>query len=278
MTGWQTHGGSGSAPDGSCDVHRSGAIELYFYDELGAVERDSVAGHLPACAVCRQAIHELEIIRAALAARPAVSAPLSGDWSGFIARLDSALADRPGADDAARVVALRPKVTVRRPYVTLFAMAALLALVTMSVLFVQRSRQAPSVDQRAEDRRAAATAAEFPNGDPANLSAVGREHLERSKLVLLGLANKDAGETSASDWNYERELATRLLSDTRLYRQTAEARGMTTLAGILRDLELVLLQTSMTEGTDPADLPQIQRAIRKRDLLHKMEMARTAGM
>jgi hypothetical protein len=46
----------------------------------------------------------------------------------------------------------------------------------------------------------------------------------------------------------------------------------------MRDLELILLQTSMTEQADPAALAQIQRAIRKRDLLQKMDVVRTTGI
>ena len=43
------------------------------------------------------------------------------------------------------------------------------------------------------------------------------------------------------------------------------------IAGVMRDLEIVLLQTSMTDEKDPAALPQIQRLIQKRDLLEKMD-------
>jgi hypothetical protein len=109
------------------------------------------------------------------------------------------------------------------------------------------------------------------------LAAVGQQHLDRSKLVLLGLASKDADGISA-EWDYERELASRLLDDTRLYRLVAEERGLTTMAGVMRDLEFVLLQASMTEGNDTAGLSQIQRAIHKRDLLQKMDVVRSAGI
>ena len=88
---------------------------------------------------------------------------------------------------------------------------------------------------------------------------------------MLGLATKDAGR---ADWEYERELAGTLLSDTRLYRVAAEERGMQSLAGVMRDLELVLLQTSMSEQQDAASLEQLQRLIRRRDLMTKMAIVR----
>jgi hypothetical protein len=104
------------------------------------------------------------------------------------------------------------------------------------------------------------------------------EHFERSKLVVLGLVTKEAQPGAPVDWTYERSLASSLLNDTRIYRLAAEDRGLTALAGVMRDLELVLLQTSFTDDKDPASLPQIQRLIRKRDLLGKMDVVTTTGL
>src|SRR5204863_8466035 len=76
----------------------------------------------------------------------------------------------------------------------------------------------------------------------AGFAALSEEHFERSKLVILGLATRDAGAVSPSDWAYERQLAGVRLDDTRLYKQAAQARGLGRLAGVMSDLELVLLQ------------------------------------
>jgi hypothetical protein len=46
----------------------------------------------------------------------------------------------------------------------------------------------------------------------------------------------------------------------------------------MRDLELVLLQASLTDGTDPSALPQLQRLIRRRDLIEKMDVVSTTGL
>jgi len=53
---------------------------------------------------------------------------------------------------------------------------------------------------------------------------------------------------------------------------------LTALAGVMRYLELVLLQTSLTDESDPDSLPQLQRLIRKRDLLEKMDVVTTTGL
>ena len=110
------------------------------------------------------------------------------------------------------------------------------------------------------------------------LEQISEQHLERSKLVVLGLATKNPSDATGENWDYERTLATSLLSDTRLYRQTCEERGMNSLADVLRDLELVLLQTSMSEASDAESLAQLQRLIRRRDLITKMDVVATAGL
>jgi hypothetical protein len=262
----------------TCDVLASGDVDLYFYDELPHGSRDRVSRHVDACRICRQALEEMGLIRQALAARPAVSAPESGDWSAFMSRLDTAVAIEARHPAAGGSHAVDVPANGRRSWTSAIAMAALLALVTLSVAFVARSRPdndrsvAPGVERAAIH----STPSQPAGDDTRGLTLVGQQHLDRSKLVLLGLANKDA-QAPGSDWNYERELASRLLVDTRLYRMAAEERGLDRLAGIMRDLELVLLQTSMAEEPDAESLEQIQRAIRKRDLLQKMDMVRTTG-
>jgi hypothetical protein len=266
----------------TCRVQGSAAIELYFYDELTAAERASVEQHFTACAECRRALDELAVIRTALDARPAVTAPAGGDWSGFMRRLDAALRAQgmpqsPGA--SRRVVAFGS-----RRFAAALAMAALIVFVTMTVLLVMRNRSAPIETQPSPAPAAAAArvppAAQAPGvaGADAALAQISEQHLERSKLVVLGLATKNPSDSTGSSWDYERTLASSLLSDTRLYRQTAEERGMQPLADVLRDLELVLLQTSMSETPDAESLAQLQRLIRRRDLITKMDVVATAGL
>jgi len=263
-----------------CAVQDAGTIELYFYGELQASDIASVEEHLRHCRDCSGALEELKVIRAALAARPDVSGPASGDWSWFMQRLDDAVRADP-------VVSLglpfkpRPAVVavVRRPFVGLLASAALLTLVAISVFFAsQAGRRSVESDDPLGTAEIVDMAASDAEPIQAGLAAVGARHFERSKLVVLGLAAKEPSAGQTSDWAYERELATSLLNDTRLYRMAAEQRGLTSLAGVMRDLELVLLQTSMAEATDESALPQIQRLIRKRGLVQKMDVVGTTGL
>jgi len=271
----------------SCGLHASGTdgemsgtIELYFYGELSPAERDACESHLAACELCRCALDELATIREALAARPAVSAPPNGDWSAFMSRLDRALEDEQSSS--------RPRLSApaKRPafehgsYAGYLAIAALLALVTMSVLFVMRSRSPEGANgtTRAEGQAPAGPIAADPEGERQAFAELSEEHFKRSKLVVLGLATKDAGRATSRDWNYERELASTLLPDTRMYRLAAEDRGLESLAGVMSDLEVVLLQTSLTDEADAASLAQIQRLIQKRDLLEKMDVVNHLGL
>lgn len=273
-----------------CDRQQAGDIELYFYGELPPAERSGVESHLRACGECRRAFDELSTIRSALAARPLVDAPPGGDWTGFMRRLDAAVKVDRHVDEAARGSGWPPRavpaVRVSRSarYAPYLATAALLTLVTSGLVFVSRSapRPAPSA--------ASAPASAPEPGAPTTLvpavperptdaafAALSEQHFERSKLVVLGLASKDAHQAREADWAYERGLATNLLSDTRLYRMAAEDRGMKTLAGVMGDLELVLLQTSLADTPDADVLEQIQRLIRKRDLVTKMDVTATTG-
>jgi hypothetical protein len=262
----------------TCAVLESGAVELFFSGELDPSERTRVETHLRWCRECAAALAELEVIRDALAARPDVAAPPAGDWTAFMRRLDASIGVKP-----ARVVVPFPTrvVAVRRPLTGWLVTAALLTLVALSVFVASRAGRI------ALDTEPVLEPASVVNADPAGsdampvsegLTSVGLRHLERSKLVVLGLATKEAETDPSTNWTYERELATALLADTRLYRMAAERRGLASLAGVMKDLELVLLQASMAQEADATALPQIQRLIRRRGLVEKMDVVGTTGL
>jgi Putative zinc-finger len=266
-----------------CEVQASGAIELLFYGELAGDERQATEAHIATCAECRTTLEELRTIRAALATRPVVAAPPGEDWTSLMSRIDFAVAHErthlpPGGSHESAV-------TRYRPIPAYLALAALLTLVTASVAYLARHQEARPVDPgtaRVEPRPG--TEAVVPAADHAvpasptqadlGFAAVSEQHFERSKLVILGLASRDPQRSSSADWAYERQLAGALLDDTRLYKQAAEARGLESLAGVMSDLELVLLQASLSDQQDTATLDRLQRLIRRRDLVTKMEMAR----
>ena len=263
----------------TCYVQASGSIELYFYGELDDVARRKTEQHVRVCGQCRQTLDELAIIRSALAARPDVSSPPAGNWTAFMARLDETISQEQKtrralvAMRAIPAASTRSSPTPRRQYVAYAAMAALLALVTTSVAYVVRSRDAL---MRPGSQATSDTTSGPTWTDDEAFASLSEQHFDRAKLVVLGLANKEMGDGPATEWQYERELASTLLSDTRLYRQAAEDRGMTQFARIMGDLELVLLQASMPQDARPETLEQIQNLIRKRNLVTRMNVMAAA--
>ena len=255
----------------TCERLALGDLDLYFYDELKPSDRRAVEEHLSGCSECRSVLDELHVIRRALESRPDVCAPPSDDWSPFMTRLSASLAKE--RKPTVTVVPMTP--ASRLPSLRYLAMAALLALITVSAVVALRR---PNVLPTSAPTVAPVPPSTASATDGAAFRAMTEEHFERSKLVVLGLATKSPEELKATDWAYERELASGLLNDTRLYRFAAEDRGLDKLAGVMRDLELVLLQTSLTDEKDPSSIQQIQRLIRRRDLIEKMDVVTTTGL
>jgi hypothetical protein len=256
----------------TCVRQQAGTPDLYFYEELPAPERLDFHAHLRGCAECRRALEDLRTIRAALAGQPDIAEPAGGDWSRFTSRLEAGLARAPGAGAIRWTTPPAAPARGRRAAPWL-GLAAMLALVTASVLVIQRER--PAIAPRVASASPGVDVQPGALPDPALLS-VSDHHFQRSKLVLLGLATMDTATGDDSQWAYERALANSLLDDTRLYRLAAETRGMPALAGVMRDLEVVLLEAAMSDGPDRATMRHVQDLIRRRDLLTRMDVTSRA--
>jgi len=261
----------------SCERWDAPDVELYFYGELDEEARAHVAAHLRTCAACRQRLDDLRAIRRALAARPSVDAPPAADWSGFMRRLDQAVGLGP-----ARPLPLPPPIRRASGLRHAAAFAAVLALVVTGVFIAARARprQPAPVVAATPQPAVPASAGVAANADltpDAALREVSAEHLEKSKLVVLGLAARDPSTTRPSDWQYERKLAGTLLPDTRLYRLAAQERGVEDVAHVMRDLETVLLEASLSDANDRGSLERVQRLIARRGLVTKMQVVATSA-
>lgn len=103
---------------------------------------------------------------------------------------------------------------------------------------------------------------------------VAAKHLAKSELLLREVYNiSQAGPYDDETLVEAQRRGNYLLSANRSYRQAAEARGDEELAKILEDLEVVLIEIS---NLDPSAaeyaLPSLKRAIRKKNLLIKIEI------
>lgn len=101
--------------------------------------------------------------------------------------------------------------------------------------------------------------------------AVG-DHLERSKMLLVELANADPDQKV--DLFDQREVAEDLVYTNRLYRQTAMTAGEGRMAGLLEELERVLIEIAHSpEELHGARLQSLRERIRNEGLIFKIRVA-----
>jgi hypothetical protein len=221
-------------------------VLLHYREEAGG-EADA---HLASCASCAERLRALGRTLS-LASLP--EPPERGEDYG--ARVWERLRPQLGiAEPRPTVVPLRPRFLPRA--------AAFLALAAALLLAFLLGRRFPDQPQplplSAEVR------------ERVLLVAVG-EHLERSQMVLVELANAPAGE--AMNVTAQRALADELVSSGRLYRQSAARSGEQALAAVLEELERVLVEVAAgPDALTPGDLAELQRRIESRGLLFRVRV------
>jgi anti-sigma-K factor RskA len=238
----------------------------YVDSALGAAVHAEVEQHLRTCADCALVVAELQHIVGEARSLPAV-APPAHVWTRLEAQVgESRTAPLKG----------RPEVTKRaawssRPAWAL-ATAALvvLAFLTGRVVEQRQQRRAEARQANVQALQPVDTSASAKVRERVLLVAVG-DHLERSQMVLVELANaRTSGEL---DISAERQSADELLASNRLYRQTAVQIGQTNVAGVLDDLERVLIEVA--RGPSQVSIKQLadlQQRIEAQGLLFKVKI------
>ena len=95
------------------------------------------------------------------------------------------------------------------------------------------------------------------------------DHLDRSQAMLIELVSGDG----TAGLSAERERAEQLVSDNRLYRQTAERTGNLTLVTVLDELEQVLVDIAASpDAISATDIDQMRRQIETNGLLFKVRV------
>lgn len=148
------------------------------------------------------------------------------------------------------------------------AVAALASLVVVAFL---AGRMFPRVHPKTAPP--AETVADQQADDRVLLVAVG-DLLERSQMVLIELNH--ATPSDKLDISAEQERASDLASENRLYRQTALKAGKTAMAGVLDDLERVLVDISHEPSQlAPAELENLQHRMESAGILFKIRVLGT---
>jgi hypothetical protein len=236
--------------------------ELIAYREGETSRREAIAGHVADCPECRA---ELERIDAVLAALNTMEVP------------------DPGADYGRRVWAqISPRLTKKRAHWWDFlfsdqqstnwlaprrwaALGAIAALVIVAFFIGRLTRRGGAEPMAADAGKVR---------ERVLIMAVG-EHLGRSEMVLVELANAEPGNAGQKqvDISAEQRRAEGLLEENRLYRQTAVEEGDTALANVLDELERVLLDVAHSPGeVTPAQLETMRQKIEARGILFKVRV------
>jgi hypothetical protein len=113
-------------------------------------------------------------------------------------------------------------------------------------------------------------AADPQAGERVLMAAVG-DYLERSQIVLVELANADP--KGPLDISAEQARAANLVSETRLYRQTAEQTGDDAVGGVLDDLERVLVAiTHEPSRMSPQALEKLRARLKTEGILFRIRV------
>ena len=237
---------------------REEQLNDYVDGALGPADQVGVARHLEQCAACALLVAQLQhIVRDARSLRP--MDPPAQVWE----RIQAA-AQNPGLN--ARTSSS-------------FAVWALATAAAVMMAFLAGR----VIEQRHQRQGAAETQAQAVTQDGVDdvdsvsnvrervlLMAVG-DHLERSQMVLVELAN--AQTLGQLDISTERQAADELLASNRLYRQTAVQLGQANVAGVLDELERVLVEVARGPSqVSMAQLAEIQQRIEAQGILFKMRI------
>lgn len=268
-------------------------LVLYHYGD--AAGRDAVERHLRECAACEA---DLDQVRLTLSTVESLDVPERGEEYGpaVWARLQPSLGQDPPGWRARLAAVFAP-----RRLAWAGAAAALLAVAFVAGRQVAWQRpvtgRAPASAESRQAPEAATAAARQPvtgvspgrTAAPARpgaapMTAADREgvqagvllvavgdHLERSQMALSELVNSDAGPEI--DISSEQERARDLLTENRLYRQTAAATGEPAVVSVLDDLERVLVEVANGPSRlDAAEFDRVRQRIDRQGIIFKVRV------
>ncbi len=248
----------------------------YVERELSPAEHVRVATHVEACGACALIVAEIqEVVRDAAALGPITPPPHV--WTLIQARLESTADSLQSTGEGPNPEVQRPQSKAQSPssgfdrrWAWALATAALVVMAFLTGRLLNVREQQAAIEQSAEAGAPQAVAGDAMVRERVLLIAVG-DHLERSQMVLIELAHAETSDHL--DISAERQLADDLLASNRLYRQTAQQMGQTNVAGILDELERVLVELARGPSTvSMRQLADIQQRIESQGILFKVKV------
>jgi hypothetical protein len=230
---------------------------LHYYGEAGDTAETGVQTHLDACDECRGAFQALRRVMEAID-----TAPVPEPGPAFERTVWARLA--PQLDNREKSAGKNFGWFNFRGLVFAGGLAALVCAVIAWQFDINFTRTAPGVEStQASDASA--------HREKVLLTAVS-DHIEQSELVLVELANAEAG-SGALDVSLERDTADELVSAGRLYRETARQNGDLQLASLLDDLEMVLVEIARgPQALSPKQLDDLRAQIDDQELIFKLRV------
>jgi hypothetical protein len=239
--------------------------ELIAYHGAEPAKREAIAAHVADCPECRAELARIDAVLAALSSLP-VPDPGADYGARVWQKIAPRLPERPSVrwwqfDSSSLAERWRAWLEPRR----LAALGAVAALAIVAFLAGRVTKHPDTVTVTADATKIR---------ERVLVMAVG-EHLGRSEMMLIELGNAEPENSKQKEINIsaERRRAEDLVEENRLYRQTALEQGDTALAGVLDELERVLLDVAHSPGeVTPAQLDEMQQRIAARGILFKVRV------
>jgi hypothetical protein len=236
-------------------------LVLHFYGEGGHDDERRIDEHLAGCSACRQSWTEL---RETLKLVDAATVPEPGEGFERImwARVQQALPEAPQPRRAWRWV---PAVGMA---------AALVAAVGLGYAWRVSHESRPgapaaSAASGATTTPVALSAADLKKTRERVLLTALAEHFQQTEMLLVEL--KNSPDDGRADLAFERAAAGDLVASGRLYRVTAQQSGDLQLAGMLDDLESVLVEVARSpDHVARKDFESLRTRIDDQNLLFKV--------
>jgi hypothetical protein len=246
-------------------------LVLYHYGDAGrGQDAARIEEHLHACASCQADLGELRHLLAAVDSLPVPHRPDSYGAEVW-ARIQPSL----GRDARTFADRLRAFLAPRR-----LVLIGGVAILVVAAFVAGRSlpRQQPASTPGTAPVPVAAPAA-APQSAAADreqvrerilLVAVG-DHLDRSQMALIELVNNPGG--AVVDISGEQSRARDLVTENRLYRQTALTTGEPGVASVLDDLERALVEIANSPSTmTAAEFGKVRSRIEQQGIIFKVRV------
>jgi anti-sigma factor RsiW len=237
-------------------------LVLHYYGETDGADEARVESHLASCSECQFANQQLRQVMTLVDSATPVAAPPGFERTAW-ARLEPEL-DRHEASWKTLFL-VRRSAKREGGWFPQWALAGGVAALVLAAFVAGRF----TGSEPSGITRVASPVAQF---EPEKVleTAVG-DHLERSQMMLVELANADSDQSDV--FAAEQERAADLVAVNRLIRQSVEQSGDAAVAEVLEDLERLLLEIANAPANASSnELTGLQSRITTEDLLFRVRV------